>query len=178
MAASPPATIMAAQACRNSATGCRAAGPRTATSTATPIALPSCRDMLSTAPAHLGVPRAVLSDRLGSLTEAGVLRRSDGAHGHTEYLLTDKGMTLWPVVRSLLAWGDEHYSAAGPSRVFRHAADGGAVSGDGVCAACGQEVPVRETLVAPGPGLVARSDPDPVTEVLSQPHSLLAPIRA
>src|SRR5580700_9692284 len=60
--------------------------------------------------AHLGVPRAVLSERLGSLIEAGLLRRADGAHGHTEYLLTDKGMTLWPVVRSLLVWGDEHYS--------------------------------------------------------------------
>jgi hypothetical protein len=40
---------MAAQACRNSLSGWRAAGPRTATSTATPIALPTCRDMLSTA---------------------------------------------------------------------------------------------------------------------------------
>jgi len=128
--------------------------------------------------AHLGVPRAVLSERLGSLIEAGVLRRADGAHGHTEYLLTDKGMTLWPVVRSLLAWGDEHYSAAGPSRVFRHAADGGTVNGDGVCAACGREVPVRETLVEPGPGLASRPDPDPVTAVLAQPHPLLEPIRA
>jgi hypothetical protein len=82
------------------------------------------------------------------------------------------------VVRSLLAWGDEHYSARGPSRVFQHAADGGAVDGDGVCSACGQEVPVREMLVAPGPGLASRPDPDPVTTVLAQPHPLLEPIRA
>jgi DNA-binding HxlR family transcriptional regulator len=127
---------------------------------------------------HLGVPRAVLSERLGSLTEAGVLRGVDGAHGHTEYVLTDKGTTLWPVVRSLLAWGDEHYSAAGPRRVFRHAADGGAVGGDGACAACGREVPLGETLVAPGPGLASDPDPDPVTAALAEPHPLLEPIRA
>jgi DNA-binding HxlR family transcriptional regulator len=126
---------------------------------------------------HLGVPRAVLSERLGSLTEAGVLCGVDGAHGHTEYVLTDKGMTLWPVVRSLLTWGDEHYSAAGPRRVFRHAADGGAVSGEGACAACGREVPLEETLVAPGPGLASGPDPDPVTIALAEPRPLLKPIR-
>jgi hypothetical protein len=42
------------------------------------------------------------------LTAEGVLEGTSGSHGHTEYVLTGKGITLWPVVRSLLAWGDEH----------------------------------------------------------------------
>jgi HxlR-like helix-turn-helix len=115
--------------------------------------------------AHLGIPRAVLAERLGSLTSEGVL--------------SGKGLTLWPVVRSLLAWGDEHYSGGGPRRVFQHAADAGPVSGDGTCATCGQAVPVQDLLVAPGPGLVTRPDStDPVSTALASPHRLLAPVRA
>jgi DNA-binding HxlR family transcriptional regulator len=129
--------------------------------------------------AHLGIPRAVLAERLGSLTGEGVLSGTEGDHGHTEYVLTGKGLTLWPVVRSLLAWGDEHYSGGGPRRVFQHAADAGPVSGDGTCATCGQAVPVQDLLVAPGPGLVTRPDStDPVSTALASPHRLLAPVRA
>jgi len=102
---------------------------------------------------HLGIPRAVLAERLASLTGEGVLSGTEGAHGHTEYVLTSKGLTLWPVLRSLLAWGDEHYSEGGPRRVFQHTADGGPVGSDGTCAACGRSVPVQDLLVSPGPGL-------------------------
>jgi DNA-binding HxlR family transcriptional regulator len=129
--------------------------------------------------AHLGIPRAVLAERLASLTAEGVLEGASGTHGHTEYVLTSKGITLWPVVRSLLAWGDEHYSDGGPRRVFRHAADGGAVSSDGTCATCGETVPVPDLLVVPGPGLVTSPDSaDPVSAALASPHRLLEPVRS
>ena len=65
--------------------------------------------------AHLEIPRAVLTSRLAALVEAGVLALVPGAHGHDEYALTGKGRDLWPVVRSLLVWGDEHYSDVGPA---------------------------------------------------------------
>lgn len=127
---------------------------------------------------HLGIPRAVLSERLGSLTGAGVLSRTSGAHGHTEYVLTGKGLSLWPAVRSLLAWGDEHYSVAGPRRVFRHAADGGAVPASGICDVCGQQVPVQDLLIAPGPGLVSEpAGADPVSVAMATTHRLLEPVR-
>jgi DNA-binding HxlR family transcriptional regulator len=128
---------------------------------------------------HLGIPRAVLSERLGSLTEAGVLARTSGAHGHTEYVLAGKGLSLWPALRRLVAWGDEYCSEGGPRRVFWHAADGGAVAASGICGACGREVPVQETVVAPGPGLAGDpSGADPVSAVMAAPHRLLEPIRA
>jgi DNA-binding HxlR family transcriptional regulator len=129
---------------------------------------------------HLGIPRAVLAERLASLTAEGVLEGTSGTHGHTEYVLTGKGITLWPVVRSLLTWGDEHYSDGGPRRVFHHAADGGAVNGDGTCATCGQAVAVQDLLVAPGPGLAARpgGQADPVSAALASPHRLLEPVRS
>ena len=128
--------------------------------------------------AHLGIPRAVLSDRLGSLAEAGVLAGTAGAHGHTEYVLTGKGLSLWPVIRTLLDWGDEHYSARGPRRVFRHAADDGLVTAGGICAVCGQDVPVSDLMVAPGPGLVPPAATDPVSRALATPHRLLEPLHA
>jgi DNA-binding HxlR family transcriptional regulator len=126
--------------------------------------------------AHLGVPRAVLSDRLGALTEAGVLDRIGGGHGHPEYALTSKGQELWPVIRTLLAWGDEHYSDQGPRRVFQHAADDGPVSPAGICEVCGQDIPAVDLVVAPGPGLAAPSPSDPVSQALRTPHRLLEPI--
>ena len=55
--------------------------------------------------AHLEIPRAVLTSRLTALVEADVLTLVPGAHGHDEYALTGKGLDLWPVVRSMLAWG-------------------------------------------------------------------------
>lgn len=126
--------------------------------------------------AHLGIPRAVLAERLGSLADAGVLAAVPGTHGHDEYVLTDKGISLWPAVRSLLVWGDEYYSARGPRRVFRHAADSGDVRSDGVCVNCGAAVPVTDLEVLPGPGFGPPAD-DVVTAALAGPHRLLEPIR-
>lgn len=52
---------------------------------------------------HLGIPRAVLAARLQMLTEEGVLekRRYQESPPRDEYVLTDRGIELWPVVRSL-----------------------------------------------------------------------------
>ena len=128
--------------------------------------------------AHLDIPRAVLTSRLAALVAEGVLALEPGAHGHDEYALTAKGRGLWPVVRSLLAWGDDHYSEIGPRRVFSHAADDGAVGPDGVCADCGAVVSSADLVVAPGPGQDAVAPRhDPVTVALSAPHRLLEPLR-
>jgi DNA-binding HxlR family transcriptional regulator len=81
--------------------------------------------------AHLQIPRAVLADRLKSLTATGVLARVPGAGRREEYELTGKGVSLWPVVRSLMTWGDDYYAPGGPRRVFLHAADGAPVETGG-----------------------------------------------
>jgi DNA-binding HxlR family transcriptional regulator len=129
--------------------------------------------------AHLAIPRAVLTHRLGTLVEAGVLAVVPGPHGHDEYALTGKGLDLWPVVRSLLTWGDDYYSANGPRRLFRHALDNGDVAQDGTCAACGRVVPVADLVVAPGPGWAAlQGKTDLVSAALAEPHRLLASIRS
>ncbi|MER5202046.1 helix-turn-helix domain-containing protein [Streptomyces sp. NPDC002825] len=130
--------------------------------------------------AHLGVPRAVLTDRLATLTEAGVLTRRPGTGtGRREvYGLTPKGVALWPAVRALTVWGEEFYAAGGgPRRVFLHAEGEAPLDPDGRCAGCGAAVPVGDVLVAPGPGLApAAPDDDPVTAALARPHRLLTPL--
>ena len=57
-----------------------------------------------------GAPRQVLSARLTTLVEAGVLRRhpyqEPGQRTRYEYRLTAAGMDLYPVLVSLMRWGD------------------------------------------------------------------------
>ena len=60
---------------------------------------------------HLGIPRAVLTDRLNLLVEQGILERSVGASGRDEYALTPKGQRLWPAMWSLMSWGNDFYQA-------------------------------------------------------------------
>ena len=126
--------------------------------------------------AHLDIPRAVLAHRLAALAESGVLAVVAGSHGHDEYTLTDKGLDLWPVVRSMLTWGDDYYSASGPRRLFHHAADDGDVAPDGRCAACGGQVPLADIMVLPGPGW-RPGKTDLVSEAMGEPHRLLTPVR-
>lgn len=126
---------------------------------------------------HLGIPRAVLTERLDRLVEEGVLERVPGPGRRTEYALTPKGVELWPVLRAMAAWGDEHYSPAGPRRVSTHAGCGGAVGSSGACARCRHPVPVTETVTTPGPG---HEPPPPgadaVTLALTGPRTLLGPL--
>ncbi|MGY8525414.1 winged helix-turn-helix transcriptional regulator [Paracidovorax citrulli] len=63
----------------------------------------------------LGVARNILSDRLGRLTEAGILETrpaSDGTAYH-EYVLTARGRELFPVVVALRQWGEHHLFSRG-----------------------------------------------------------------
>ena len=63
-----------------------------------------------------GAPRDTLAARLRTLVDAGILRRhrySDHPQ-RFEYHLTTAGRDLYPVILTLLRWGDEHL--AGPQR--------------------------------------------------------------
>lgn len=58
---------------------------------------------------RLGVPRATLAARLDHLCATGVLerRRYQDRPPRDEYVPTDKGRALRPVVLTLMQWGDE-----------------------------------------------------------------------
>ncbi len=65
----------------------------------------------------LGAPRAVLTDRLSTLVEQGVLRRvpyqAGGERQRHEYRLTQKGIDLHPVLVALMRWGDQYLAEDG-----------------------------------------------------------------
>ena len=126
--------------------------------------------------AHLNIPRAVLAERLAGLVAAGILAREPGPGGHDEYVTTDKGRALWPVVHSLIVWGDTYCASRGPRRVFMHAACGTPVDAVSFCPACGVPAAVADLTVSPGPGLEGEEVADPVTEALTVPHRMLDPI--
>ncbi|MGY1602181.1 winged helix-turn-helix transcriptional regulator [Geodermatophilus sp. SYSU D00815] len=58
----------------------------------------------------LGAPRAVLTDRLATLVDQGILKRvpyqAEGERQRHEYRLTRKGIDLYPTLVALMEWGD------------------------------------------------------------------------
>jgi DNA-binding HxlR family transcriptional regulator len=68
----------------------------------------------------LGAPRAVLTDRLATLVDEGILRRvpyqAEGERQRHEYRLTQKGIDLYPTLVALMQWGDR-YLAEGDAAV-------------------------------------------------------------
>lgn len=64
---------------------------------------------------NLGLAKNILAARLRDLVEHGILRvapASDGSAYH-EYVLTEKGHQLFPIIVSLRQWGEEHLFSAG-----------------------------------------------------------------
>ncbi|YCK35806.1 winged helix-turn-helix transcriptional regulator [Actinomadura sp. ATCC 39365] len=127
--------------------------------------------------AHLDIPRAVLSQRLGALVEAGVLARSRYQDNppRDEYVLTATGRELWVPMLALSQWGERNLGGAGPRRLFHHAACGTRIDPVSRCPSCGTAVGLEEIEVRPGPGLTDNRD-DPVSVLLRAPHRMLAPI--
>jgi DNA-binding HxlR family transcriptional regulator len=105
----------------------------------------------------LGIARNVLGSRLQRLVEHGVLekRRYQERPERFEYLLTEKGLDLWPAVVALMQWGDKYGAPLGPPTVLEHRGCGGSVDEHRICAACGARLSVRDVLAHPGPGATA-----------------------
>jgi DNA-binding HxlR family transcriptional regulator len=112
--------------------------------------------------ADLGIARNVLQSRLERLLAQGVLERSlyQERPARYEYRLTEKGIDLWPIVVSLMQWGDRHTPpAGGPGVVLEHRGCGGAVDEHRICEQCGKPMGARDVRALPGPGA---SDSNPL----------------
>jgi DNA-binding HxlR family transcriptional regulator len=103
---------------------------------------------------RLGIAHNVLSDRLNHLTEAGVLARSlyQSRPDRYEYVLTERGLDLWPVVMSLLLWGDRHFAPDGPPVLTLHHGCGGRLTPALTCADCGVNLGPGDVELQHGPG--------------------------
>ena len=60
--------------------------------------------------AKLGITRHLLADRLKKLVRFGVLRRTpyQTSPKRHEYILTQKGLDLYPILMAIVHWGDVH----------------------------------------------------------------------
>jgi DNA-binding HxlR family transcriptional regulator len=97
-----------------------------------------------------GAPRDTLAARLRTLVGAGILeRRPYSEHpARHEYRLTEAGRELYPVILTLMRWGDRHLAGDdGPPMVLQHHC-GHRLVAKVVCDACGEPVDARDTRAA------------------------------
>ena len=107
--------------------------------------------------AAVGCARNVLSARLAKLVDEGILARrpyrEPGTRERHEYVLTEKGLDLFPALVALLQWGDRWESdPEGPSVEVRHRDCGEPVHALLTCDAGHSHLSARDTYPALGPG--------------------------
>lgn len=98
----------------------------------------------------LGIAESILSQRLSRLIDEDVLtrRRYQEHPPRHEYVLTEKGLALYPVYLSILVWGDRWLQGDGPVLSLTHRPCGASVDPWLACAGCGNELdPSALTLV-------------------------------
>ena len=94
-----------------------------------------------------GAPRDTMAARLRALVGTGILeRRQYSEHpARFEYHLSDAGRDLYPVILTLMSWGDKYLAGpAGAPLVLEHRC-GHRLSAEVVCQACGEPVVAKET---------------------------------
>ena len=113
----------------------------------------------------LGIASNVLAVRLDDLERHGVVERRQyqSAPARHEYVLTEKGRDLYPVIATLVAWGDKWLAEpAGPPALTVHVECGHVTTAKAVCAECGGELNAANAIAAAGPG----AKPGPGTAVI------------
>jgi DNA-binding HxlR family transcriptional regulator len=98
-----------------------------------------------------GAPRDVLTARLRKLEQAGVIERrqySERPPRH-EYLLTNAGRDLQPILVALKEWGDRYVNPGAEPVIFQHTC-GADFHPLTVCAACNEPLRDGELTVTGG----------------------------
>ena len=97
--------------------------------------------------ASLGLSPHLLSTRLGKLVEHGILERRPYRERPTrhEYRLTEKGRDLYPVIASLLRWGDRWMGGDdAPPFELVHRRCGHRTTPTLTCSECGESIDARD----------------------------------
>ena len=105
--------------------------------------------------ARLGITRHLLAERLKKLVGYGVLKRvpyQDGPKRY-EYILTQKGLDLHPVIMAVVHWGDVHMGdERGRPLLHTHKGCGHDFDPVMICSECGERITARDVHTHPGPG--------------------------
>ena len=103
----------------------------------------------------LGITRHLLAERLKKLVRFGVLRRIPYQESpkRYEYILTQKGLDLYPVIMSIVHWGNIHMvDARGRPMLHEHKKCGKMFDPVMICSECGEPIEAKGVHVHPGPG--------------------------
>ena len=103
----------------------------------------------------LGITRHRLADRLTKLVRHSILTRVPYQKGPVryEYRLTEKGLDLYPVIVSLVGWGDRWMAGkAGPPIQLHHRDCGHAIAPVFACPECAKPITARDVRAEAGPG--------------------------
>ncbi|WP_410872177.1 winged helix-turn-helix transcriptional regulator [Nocardia sp. A7] len=103
----------------------------------------------------LGIASNVLTDRLRALRDHEIVetRVYQENPTRTEYVLTERGRDLYPVLTMLLAWGDRWLAGDdGPPLSVVHHDCGRVTEGVVVCGECAAPVTADNVTWHPGPG--------------------------
>lgn len=106
--------------------------------------------------ARLRISRRVLAERLSGLVEHGLLEKRAYQEKPTrhEYWLTPKGIDFYPVILTLVHWGDAHFAGKlGPPVLHRHKTCGLDFISRVRCSECGERIDPRDVEPHPGPAL-------------------------
>jgi len=87
----------------------------------------------------LGIATNLLTARLARLVELGILVR--GADAREGYRLSEQGLDLFPIIVTLIRWGDRWLAGSeGPPLLLRHRPCGQGLRGLVVCECCGGKI--------------------------------------
>ncbi len=103
----------------------------------------------------LGISRNLLTDRLTTLVDGGLVRRTPYQQNPVRYSyeLTGAGRELVPILMALTAWGDRWATPpAGQPIRFTHTNCGKVTTPTVSCSECGEALEMGDVEPSPGPG--------------------------
>ncbi|HZX03040.1 helix-turn-helix domain-containing protein [Kribbella sp.] len=105
--------------------------------------------------ADLGISRNLLTDRLATLVDGGLVQRTPYQQNPVRYRyeLTEAGQELVPILMALTAWGDRWATPpAGQPIRFTHTTCGKLTTPTVSCSECGEPLATEDVVPSPGPG--------------------------
>lgn len=101
----------------------------------------------------LGIAPNMLTRRLATLVKAGILekRRYSQRPPRDEYVMTERGRDLQPVLVAMQVWGNKHFAPEGPSVVLIDATTGAPADPVLVDRATGRPIAHPDFVVKAGP---------------------------
>ena len=110
---------------------------------------------------QLDISSSVLSSRLKKLTDAGILEKQQSSTDgrYFEYRLTESGFDIYPIIVSLMEWGEKWNPSPQGRRInLIEKATGKPVKGVAVLSAKGKPLHAREVVAVAGPGADSQAE--------------------